>query len=129
MSTHHVQLNLPFVSESILNKEVPRKLQSSTLLMKILVQIRLLKHFEVFTPEITLVEEKILHAQEVIFIEISVDQHNVFEVEENANCTVDDIHYLSAVQVFDPFTSHVELIQERIKGTEKASHIHTLFHR
>ena len=86
--------------------------------MKILVQIRPLKHFEVFTLpksfdtlEITLAEEKILQAQEVTFIEISLDQHNVFEVEENANCTVDDIHFFSAVQVVDPFTSHVELIR------------------
>ena len=86
--------------------------------MKILFQIRPLKHFEVFTLpksfdtlEITLAEEKILQAQEVTFIEISLDQHNVFEVEENANCTVDDIHYFSAVQVVDPFTSHVELIR------------------
>ena len=86
--------------------------------MKILVQIRPLKHFEVFTLpksfdtlEITLAEEKILQAQEVTFIEISLDQHNVFEVEENANCTVDDINFFSAVQVVDPFTSHVELIR------------------
>ena len=50
--------------------------------MKILVQIRPLKHFEVFTLpksfdtlEITLAEEKILQAQEVTFIEISLDQH------------------------------------------------------
>ena len=63
------------------------------------------------TLEITLAEEKILQAQEVTFIEISLDQHNVFEVEENANCTVDDIHFFSAVQVVDPFTSHVELIR------------------
>lgn len=60
--------------------------------MKILVQIRLLKHFEVFTlpksfdtPKLTIAEEKILQAQEVVFIEISLDQHSVFEVEENAN--------------------------------------------
>ena len=44
--------------------------------MKILVQIRPLKHFEVFTlpksfdtPKITLAEEKILQAQEVTFIQ------------------------------------------------------------
>ena len=44
--------------------------------MKILVQIRPLKHFEVFTLpksfdtlEITLAEEKILQAQEVTFIQ------------------------------------------------------------
>ena len=86
--------------------------------MKILVQIRLLKHFEVFTlpksfdtPKLTIAEEKILQAQEVVFIEISLDQQSVFEVEENANWTVDDIHYFSAVQVFDPFTSHVEFIR------------------
>ena len=30
------------------------------------------------TPEITLAEEKILQAQEGSFIEISVDQYNVF---------------------------------------------------
>ena len=59
--------------------------------------------FEVFThpksldsPEITLTEKKILQAQEVLFIEISVDQYQVCELE-----------YVSAVQVFDPFTIKV----------------------
>ena len=44
--------------------------------MKILLQIRPLKHFEVFTlpksfdtPKITLAEEKILQAQKVTFIQ------------------------------------------------------------
>ena len=70
--------------------------------------------FEVFThpksldsPEITLTEKKILQAQEVLFIEISVDQYQVCELEENSNCIVNDIQYVSAVQVFDPFTIKV----------------------
>ena len=38
------------------------------------------------------------------FIEISVDQYQVCELEETSNCIVNDIQYVSAVQVFDPFT-------------------------
>ena len=59
------------------------------------------------TPEITLAEEEILQAQEGSFIEISVDQYNVFERDENSNCIVDDVKFVSAVQVFDPFTVKV----------------------
>ena len=39
------------------------------------------KHSE--TTKITLAEEQILRAQEVSFIEISIDQHKVFDLEEN----------------------------------------------
>ena len=59
------------------------------------------------TPEITLAEEEILQAQEGSFIEISVDQYNVFELNENSNCIVDDVKFVSAVQVFYSFTISV----------------------
>ena len=59
------------------------------------------------TPEMSLAEEEILQAQEGSFIEISVDQYNVFERDENSNCIVDDVKFVSAVQVFDPFTVKV----------------------
>ena len=55
---------------------------------------------------------KILQAQEVPFIEISVDQYHVCELEENSNCIVNDIQYVSAVQVFDPFTVKVSFTEE-----------------
>ena len=64
------------------------------------------------TPKITLGEEKILQAQGVSFIEISVDQYQVFELQENANCTVNDVQYVSVVQVFDPFTANASLTEE-----------------
>ena len=64
------------------------------------------------TPEITLTEKKILQAQEVSFTEISVDQYQVCELEENSNCIVNDIQYVSAVQVFDPFTVKVSFTEE-----------------
>ena len=55
--------------------------------------------FEVFThpkgldtPEITSTEKKILQAQEVSFIEISVDQYQVCELEENWNSIANDIY-------------------------------------
>ena len=58
--------------------------------------------FEVFThpksldtPEITLTEKKILQAQKVSFIEISVDQYQVCVLGENSNCIVNDIQYVS----------------------------------
>ena len=70
--------------------------------------------FEVFTPPksfdtpvITLTEKKILQAQEVSFIEISVDQYQVCELEENANYIVDDVQNVYAAQVFDAFTVSV----------------------
>jgi len=59
------------------------------------------------TPEITLAEEEILQTQQGSYIEISVDQYNVFELDENSNCIVDDVKYVSGVQVFDPFTLKV----------------------
>ena len=62
--------------------------------------------FEVFTPpksldtpETTLTEKKILQAQEVSFIEISVDQYQVCELEENSNCIVKDIQYKYSFKV------------------------------
>ena len=67
--------------------------------------------FEVFTPPksfdtpvITLTEKKILQAQEVSFIEISVDQYQVCELEENANYIVDDVQNVYAAPVFNAFT-------------------------
>ena len=46
------------------------------------------------------------------FTEISVDQYQVCELEENSNCIVNDIQYVSAVQVFDPFTVKVSFTEE-----------------
>ena len=62
--------------------------------------------FEVLThpksldaPEITLTEKKILQAQEVLFIEISVDQYQVCELEENSNCIVNDIQCFCSTSI------------------------------
>ena len=59
------------------------------------------------TPKITSTDHKILQAQEVSFIEISVDQYQVCELEENANYIVDDVQNVYAAQVFDAFTVSV----------------------
>ena len=48
----------------------------------------------------------------MLFIEISVDQYQVCELEENSNCVINDIQYVSAVQVFDPFTVKVSFTEE-----------------
>ena len=86
--------------------------------------------FKVFThpksldsPEITLTEKKILQAQEVLIIEISVDQYQVCELEENSNCIVNDIQYVSAVQVFDPFTVKVSLTEEAQQEISNIEHL------
>ena len=86
--------------------------------------------FEVFThpksldtPEITLTEKKILQAQEVVFIEISVDQYQVCELEENSNCIVGDIQYVAAVQVFDPFTVKVPFTEEAQQEMSNIKHL------
>ena len=88
------------------------------------------KCFDVFTPpesfdtsEITFAEEKILQAQGVSFIEISVDQYQVFELQENANCTVNDVQYVSAVQVFDPFTAKVSFTEEASQEVSIIEHL------
>ena len=46
------------------------------------------------------------------FIEVSVDQYQVFELQENANCTVNDVQYVSVAQVFDPLTANVSFTKE-----------------
>ena len=46
------------------------------------------------------------------FIENSEDQYQVRELEENSNCIVDDLQYVCAVQVFDPFTVKVSFTEE-----------------
>ena len=81
--------------------------------------------FEVFThpksldtPEITLTEKKMLQAQEVSFTEISVDLYQVCELEENANCIVDDVQNVYAAQVFDAFTVKVSFISQEISKIE-----------
>ena len=75
------------------------------------------------TPEITLTEKKILQAQEVSFTEISVDQYQVCELEENSNCIVNDIQYVSAVQVFDPFTVKVCFTEEAQQEISNIDHL------
>ena len=70
------------------------------------------------TPGISLTEKKILQAQEVSFIEISVDQYQVCELEENANCIVDDVQNVYAAQVFDAFTVKVPFISQEISKIE-----------
>ena len=74
--------------------------------MKMLIQIRLLRIVLKFlhtlkfcTPEITSTEEKILQAQEVSFIEISVNQYHVRELEENSNCIVDDVQCFCSTSI------------------------------
>ena len=75
------------------------------------------------TPEITLAEEEILQAQRGSFIEISVDQYNVFELDENSNCIVDDVKFVSAVKVFDPFTVKVSFT---VAASQEISYIEHL---
>ena len=74
------------------------------------------------TPEITLTENKILQAQEVSFIEISVDQYQVCELEENSNCIVNDIQYVSA-EVFDPFTVKMSFTEETQQEISNIEHL------
>ena len=52
------------------------------------------------------------------FIEISVDQYQVCELEENANCIVDDVQDVYAAQVFDAFTVKVPFISQEISKIE-----------
>ena len=75
------------------------------------------------TPKITSTDNKILQAQEVSFIEISVDQYQVCELEENSNCIVNDIQYVSAVQVFDPFTVKVSFTEEAQQEISNIEHL------
>ena len=81
--------------------------------------------FEVFTPPksfdnpgITLTEKKILQTQEVSFIDISVDQYQVCELEENVNCISDDVQNVYAAQVFGAFTVKVSFILQEILKIE-----------
>ena len=57
------------------------------------------------------------------FIEISVDQYQVCELEENSNCIVNDIQYVSAVQVFDPFTVKVSFTEEAQQEISNIEHL------
>ena len=57
------------------------------------------------------------------FIEISVDQYQVCELEENSNCIVNDIQYVSAVQVFDPFTVKVSFTEEASREISNIEHL------
>ena len=66
---------------------------------------------------------KILQSQEVPFIEISVDQYHVCELEENSNCIVNDIQYVSAVQVFDYFTVKVSFTEEASQEISNIEHL------
>ena len=66
---------------------------------------------------------KILQAQEVPFIEISVDQYHVCELEENSNCIVNDIQYVSAVQVFDYFTVKVSFTEDASQEISNIEHL------
>ena len=75
------------------------------------------------TPEITLTEKKILQAQKVSFIEISVDQYQVCVLGENSNCIVNDIQYVSWGQVFDPFTVKVSFTEEAQQEISKIEHL------
>ena len=77
---------------------------------------------EVFTHPKSL-DTPILQAQEVSFIEISVDQYQVCELEENSNCIVNDIQYVSAVQVFDPFTVKVCFTEEAQQEISNIDHL------
>ena len=98
--------------------------------MKMLIQSRLLiivlkflHTLKFCTPEITSTEKKILQAQEVSFIEISVNQYHVWELEENSNCIVDDVQYVSAVQAFDPFTVKVSFTEEAPQEISNIEHL------
>ena len=57
------------------------------------------------------------------FTEISVDQYQVCELEENSNCIVNDIQYVSAVQVFDPFTVNVCFTEEAQQEISNIDHL------
>ena len=49
------------------------------------------------------------------------EHDQVCEIEENSNCIVNDIQYVSAVQVFDPFTvkvSSTEEVQQEISNID-----------
>ena len=57
------------------------------------------------------------------FIEISVDQYRVCELEEISKCIVDDIQYVSALQVFDPFTVKVSFTEEASQEISNIEHL------
>ena len=57
------------------------------------------------------------------FIEISVDQYQVCELEQTSNCIVNDIQYVSAVQVFDPFTVKVSFNKEASQEISNMEHL------
>ena len=77
------------------------------------------------TPEITSTKKKILQAQEVSFIKISVDQYQVCELEEISKCIVNDILYVSKLQVFDPFTVTVSFTEEASQEILNIEHFQT----
>ena len=54
---------------------------------------------------------------------IKVDQYKVFEREENVNCTVGDVQYVSAVQVFDPFTVKLSFTEEASQEISIIEHL------
>ena len=57
------------------------------------------------------------------FIENSEDQYQVRELEENSNCIVNDLQYVCAVQVFDPFTVKVSFTEEASQEISTLEHL------
>ena len=57
------------------------------------------------------------------FIENSEDQYQVRELEENSNCIVNDLQYVCAVQVFDPFTVKVSFTEEASQEISNIEHL------
>ena len=52
-----------------------------------------------------------------------MNQYHVCELEENSNCIVNDIQYVSAVQVFDPFTVKVSFTEEAQQEISNIEHL------
>ena len=52
-----------------------------------------------------------------------MDQYQVCELEETSNCIVNDIQYVSAVQVFDPFTVKVSFNEEASQEISNMEHL------
>ena len=52
-----------------------------------------------------------------------MDQYQVCELEETSNCIVNDIQYVSAVQVFDPFTVKVSSTEEVPQEISNIDHL------
>ena len=52
-----------------------------------------------------------------------MNQYHVCELEENSNCIVDDVQYVSAVQEFDPFTVKVSFTEEAPQEISNIEHL------